>query len=875
MWTLLLAMFTILHGSSNLSAQGLSDGLIAYWPLDEIQGTKTPDLVNGYDMELSNLTSANVVDGQTGKAFSFSNAEQTLLSRVHNPGEELPANQHESWSLSIWAQVEGTGQSDLRIFSEGNTGDSNPLFNLGTQNGGADGTLDVYLRQSGWSTFGHAFTEQEPFIAGEWHHIVWVQDAGARSLYIDGELDFLEIEPKPEGDWLVNNTSIGGILRGSASHWVTGLLDEVVLWKRALSATEVTDLRDNGLSSVFSPLASGLVSHWPLDEIQGTKTPDLVSNYDMELTNLGADDVVSGKVGSAFSFSNAEQSLLSRVHNPGEDLPINQHESWTLTIWAQVAGTGQSDLRIFSEGNTGDSNPLFNLGTHNSGSDGTLDVFLRQSGWATFGHAFSEQEAFIADEWHHVAWVQDAGSRVIYIDGVLDFLEIEPKPEGDWLVNNTSIGGILRGSASHWVTGLLDEAALWKRALSEAEVNEVMNDGVPVVIKRAQPLVVRSLEADYPAVVAGGDAVLRWDASADATLSIDHGIGDVTATSQFGVGSATVTLDATKTFTLTASRGGESVSSSIKVSALGGVESGWTLLDNFDAWELGSINEVGSWKNPVGGATVVEGASSQALTFTAGEALNALELKSQTIMEGEKTTVFFRAFVDPESEFEGLALNIGATEIPIRFVGDFDDNVGPFVRFDNAEGFGVDIYAREIAGDPPLWLNETLDASKVYNFWLDIDNKPLPESDVFSIAFQAAGDSRKTIADAFLSDRGPGDPLTGFAFPDLSTLFTVAFAGSNSDGLVLFDDFYISNTGDFNSGTPIAVGATEFLPEVDPPATGGAIESIALTNGSVVITFSGTLNASDTVDGTYAPVAGASSPFTVQPAVGQQFYIAQ
>ena len=41
---LLSALFFV--GFNTLNAQ-LKDGLIAYWPLDEVQGTKTPELVNG------------------------------------------------------------------------------------------------------------------------------------------------------------------------------------------------------------------------------------------------------------------------------------------------------------------------------------------------------------------------------------------------------------------------------------------------------------------------------------------------------------------------------------------------------------------------------------------------------------------------------------------------------------------------------------------------------------------------------------------------------------------------------------------------------------------------------------------------------------
>ena len=58
--------------STTLNAQ-LKNGLVAYWPLDEVQGTKTPELVNGYDMELTNLSAEDVVEGRIGNAFSFSN----------------------------------------------------------------------------------------------------------------------------------------------------------------------------------------------------------------------------------------------------------------------------------------------------------------------------------------------------------------------------------------------------------------------------------------------------------------------------------------------------------------------------------------------------------------------------------------------------------------------------------------------------------------------------------------------------------------------------------------------------------------------------------------------------------------------------------
>ena len=49
----------------------LTDGLIAYWPLDEVNGERTPELINGYDMELVNLTAADLVYFSVKEHFHF------------------------------------------------------------------------------------------------------------------------------------------------------------------------------------------------------------------------------------------------------------------------------------------------------------------------------------------------------------------------------------------------------------------------------------------------------------------------------------------------------------------------------------------------------------------------------------------------------------------------------------------------------------------------------------------------------------------------------------------------------------------------------------------------------------------------------------
>ncbi|MDC0295791.1 PA14 domain-containing protein [bacterium] len=844
----------LLAASASQGLAQIDDGLISYWPLDVVQGTKTPDLISFYDMELVNLTSDDLVDGKHGKAFSFSNERQTLLQRVHEPSDNLPANKHESYTLSMWVNVTGEGQNDLRIFSEGNTSNSNPLFNMGTHNGGADGSLDFYLRQSGWDTFGHAYSEQQPFDS-TWHHIALVQSDGARTFYVDGVADALEIPDKPEGDWLVNNTSIGGILRAAASHWVTGLIDDVAIWNRALTESELGELSSSALGDLLGgqeadPVAEGLVAHWPLDVIQGTKTPDKVNGYDMELTNLSESDVVAGKVGNAFSFSNERQTLLSRVHEADEDLPANKHESYTLSMWVNVVGEGQNDLRIFSEGNTSNSNPLFNLGTHNGGADGSLDFYLRQSGWDTFGHAYSEQQPFDGT-WRHIAFVQTNGARTLYVDGVADALEIPDKPEGDWLVNNSSIGGILRAAASHWSTGLIDEVAVWKRALSEDEVNSVITNGVPSAGGGNQrPLAIASFSAEYASAAKGSTVVLQWDASPDASLWVSHGVGDVTANSEFGVGTVSVPLEGTSNFTLYASRGSDTVSASTMVTAYDGIADGWTLIQDFESMNTdASVNGQERWKNPEGTTAVIETGtpSGNAMTLS-GTALSAVLLGSQTILEGEKATLFFRAYT-AEGDGGSVQVNVGLSEKPIRFIGDFDADVGPFVQFGDLEGF-LDLLSIDGYGGTLDWTGKSVDYETTYNVWLDVDNRNLDDGDKFTMYFQkASGGDREEGFKDYTSDRNPaGSVDLGLPGPDLDTIFVSSHNNGIQEGQFLIDDIYISK-GSFNDGIPAEIGGLNATDEITddstPPGGGGTGEPAA---AAMVASSDGALSAPAVVD---------------------------
>ncbi|MCI0744505.1 MAG: LamG domain-containing protein [Verrucomicrobia subdivision 3 bacterium] len=566
----------------------------------------------------------------------------------------------------------------------------------------------------------------------------------------------------------------------------------------------ITSRRASGQS-----LTNDLVSHWPLDVVQGTKTPDVVSGYDMDLNNLTAANLVMGYVSNCFSFVNANGTLLSRVHAPADNLPINKHAAFTISLWINATGAGQADLRFFSEANTGLSDPLFNLGTHSTAADNSVDLYFRQAG-EEVAHLRTVGQP-LDGTWHHFAFVQQAdGSRTIYLDGVADGLAIPPKRAGiTWNFNDTTIGGILRASASHWITGLIDEVALWKRPLSEAEINDVKNNGVPSIGGGTQPLEIKSFSADFAAVAQGDKVTLRWDASKDAMLSISPGVGDVTPNSQFGVGSIEVTVNQDTTFIFTATRGQEMLTKQVQIRVVTGIAPNWRLVENFEFLPLGQVLGQANFLNPEGVFSVLATETNQVMGYSDGDDLAAIRLNSLALNEGQSATLFFRLSVeDPVST---IGITLGLTERPIRFNGDFAGNIGPYIRIDRTAGAAMaSISARNGVGAAYSLAPDAIEAGKVYNVWIDAENRPFDVAggvqmggDRYSVHLAQEGGPRTTLFSDFTADRDAVniDPALGTPGTNLIYIFFSALDANQGTNKLLFDDFYVSSSG-FNSTVP-------------------------------------------------------------------------
>jgi hypothetical protein len=238
----------------------LRQGLVSHWPFEQMDyggptGVFTPDLYSRNDMALVDMDPFNETPGVFGTAYTFDGATEYTYRMGGTPIYSFPAR-----SLSLWVNVTGTGQSDRRFFSESSTNNLNPLFVFGTQSGGANGSIRVYIRNDAGGLLLDRHSARQP-LDGTWHHVVWTETNGQGKLYIDGTLDENDYTYTPAGTFTLDQTTLGAILRTTVSHHCAGVLDEVALWNRVLTFTEIQEIRTSGVPPPIAPTPPEITQH--------------------------------------------------------------------------------------------------------------------------------------------------------------------------------------------------------------------------------------------------------------------------------------------------------------------------------------------------------------------------------------------------------------------------------------------------------------------------------------------------------------------------------------------------------------------------------------------------------------------------------------
>jgi hypothetical protein len=226
----------------------VTDGLVSYWTFDkqDIAGGTVKDVWGENDGKI--VGDPKVVDGQVGEALEFDGSDDYVnLTNLGDFGEKVGASTFEAWVKTSFKKEWTTL---FKVLDQG----CNMAWAIDVNRSAkagfpfAEDIVHYYVRQQSAAGCNAIAVEIEFALSdGKWHHIVFgIVDPGNSevSIYMDGEpQEIIEGDVKELDNFVpfVQPIFIGaGNNRGAVSRNFPGVIDEVRIYDRPLTADEVT-----------------------------------------------------------------------------------------------------------------------------------------------------------------------------------------------------------------------------------------------------------------------------------------------------------------------------------------------------------------------------------------------------------------------------------------------------------------------------------------------------------------------------------------------------------------------------------------------------------------------------------------------------------
>jgi hypothetical protein len=230
----LLLIAAPVYGATDVKNDAsLPTNLVSYWRMEETSGSRI-DTPGSNDLTDNNtVTSGTGIQG-TAASFDENNGEYLTM-----PAAAGLSNVN-AYTVAFWLNCP-SGSSDapqvISIDAAGRTaGDFRFIKNVG-------GTITLVM-DTGAADQVIAGTTN--VCTGGWHHIAWTGDGSTMKLYIDGSQEGGNVASTINLN-TANRVWYFGVRFGLVeTDYYNGLMDEVGVWTRALSSTEVSALYNGG-----------------------------------------------------------------------------------------------------------------------------------------------------------------------------------------------------------------------------------------------------------------------------------------------------------------------------------------------------------------------------------------------------------------------------------------------------------------------------------------------------------------------------------------------------------------------------------------------------------------------------------------------------
>lgn len=287
-----------------------------------------------------------------------------------------------------------------------------------------------------------------------WHHLIVTRDtnAGLINMYIDG---------KSVGSTV--STAVGdvdsgqGLLIGSGhlARFNDQSMDEVKIYKRALSAKEIKDRYRKDT----------LAGYWKMDETSGTIAYDSSGNGNNG-TVVGSPTVIDSFSGKGLNF---EGNDYVRIPNSST---VQINGEFNLSLWFKTTALGGAFVSKYKGGVEGGT--LISMdanGKVNAHEFTSITVPVDIGSSACTGTYSCTEKAYNDGKWHFLSAQYKGTKGYIYVDGELA-IKGDTGPYNMASAQDLKIGANGGGVPSAYFVGQIDEVSLHSRALSVSEIQE-------------------------------------------------------------------------------------------------------------------------------------------------------------------------------------------------------------------------------------------------------------------------------------------------------------------------------------------------------------------------------------------------------------------